>query len=120
MIPVDFKEQTLSMGCETRSVFSLKKVKKKKKTSLDKYNKQYNTALVYALIYKSQMIYRYQYVLIIAKIPVQEDKSCTWMITTGVTYQVILAEVNTVLPRGPSDIFKHIDLKKNYCNELRR
>jgi len=44
------------------------------------------------------MIYRYQYVLIIAKIPVQEDKSYTWMITTGVTYKVILAEVNTVLP----------------------
>ena len=63
VIPVDFKEQTLSMGCETRSVSSLQKVKKKK-TSLDKYNKQYNTALVYALIY------RYQYVLIIAKIPV--------------------------------------------------
>ena len=78
---VDFKEQTLSMECETTCIFP----SESEKDPLDKYNEQYNTALVYALIYKSQMIYKYQYVLIIAKIPVQEGKSCTWMITTGVT-----------------------------------
>lgn len=93
MVTIDFKEQTLSMGCETTCIFP----SESEKDPRDKYNEQYNTALVYALIYKSQMIYKHQYVLIIAKILVQEDKSCTWMITTGVTYKVILAEVNTVL-----------------------